>query len=221
VTGILFAAMFFALMLLFGALPAFVVSFVAAFCLFFFILNKRAIRIVCPYCAKYIETNTSWICGNKGCRNDRIDDFPFIYRCEHCGSYPKAYECHHCGELIFFSEDQQRTGFARCASAPATSEPVKDEHEIEIAKKKKVVQLSQLDLEKAKLDVELKGYKQTLEPQKPRGVRERLRSKVGSKTELDDEVRRLKTEADEEFLNDPVGREKRHRIIDDEARNLL
>jgi hypothetical protein len=123
--------------------------------------------------------------------------------------------------LIFFTEDRQETGYARCANVPVEPKPVEDEYETEAAKKKKGIQLTGLDLEKAKLDVELKGVKQTLEPPQPKSTRERLRSRVGSKTELEDEVRQLHAEVDEKHKDDPVEREKRHRIIDDEARKLL
>jgi hypothetical protein len=81
--------------------------------------------------------------------------------------------------------------------------------------------LAELSVKKAKIDVELHGYKETLEPPKMKTVGERLRGRVHSKTELDDEVRRLKAEADKEFADDPIEREKRYRQIEDEARELL
>jgi hypothetical protein len=97
----------------------------------------------------------------------------------------------------------------------------RDPYEDEIAKKKRVVELSELDVKKAKIDVELKGYKETLEPPKMKTVGERLRSRVHSKSELDAEVRRLKEEADKEFAGDEAGRAKRYLEIDAEARELL
>ena len=94
-------------------------------------------------------------------------------------------------------------------------------HEGEVAKKKREVELAELSVKKAKFEVELKGYKENLEPPKMKTVGERLRGRVHSKTELDDEVRRLKAEADKEFAGNELEREKRYRQIEDEARELL
>jgi hypothetical protein len=224
---VVFTFLFFVLSQVFGGFFGFIIAGGAAFCLFFFYLDKRAFGIVCPHCHQYIETNTPWICGNKDTphRNDQVDDFPFIYRCQHCGFIPKAYQCHHCFKLIFLSEDKQQTAFAKCADIPVKVPKPKpgkrDPYEDEIAKKKRVVELSELDVKKAKIDVELKGYKETLEPPKMKTVGERLRSRVHSKSELDAEVRRLKEEADKEFAGDEAGRAKRYLEIDAEARELL
>jgi hypothetical protein len=76
-------------------------------------------------------------------------------------------------------------------------------------------------VKKAELDVQLKGFKDILEPVKTKTLKERLRSGVFSKTELEDEVRRMKAEADEQFKNDPAGLKRRYMTIDDEATNLL
>src|SRR5579859_1036174 len=126
----------------------------------FLLLDKRAIYINCQHCGKIIETNTPWICGSKGCRNENVDDFPLIYRCEHCGYYPKAYVCHHtgCSKPIYLSKDEQGSGFARCANAPPPEKPkpVKDPHEAEVAKEKNEIEIIRLKVDKAKLSVELK-----------------------------------------------------------------
>jgi len=221
---VVFTFSFLVLTLALDGFFAFIIALIATGCLFFFYLDRRAIGIECPHCHQYIETNTPWICGNKDTphRNDRVDDFPFIYRCQHCGFIPKAYQCHHCFKLIFLSEDKQQTAFAKCADIPGKSEPVKsDPHDAEIAKKKMEVELTELSVKKAKFDVELKGYKETLEPTKIKTVGERLRSRVHSKSELDAEVRRLKEEADKEFVGDEAGCARRYLEIDAEARELL
>ena len=71
---------------------------VAFMCYFmFFILEKRPIKIWCPNCLKVVLSNTPWVCGFRGCKNENADDFPVVHRCEHCGAEPKAYKCHHCG----------------------------------------------------------------------------------------------------------------------------
>lgn len=224
ITIVCMAIVFLLLMIFTPILIAFGIALAVSFCLHFIFLDKRAIGIECPHCARYIETNTPWTCPNKGCRNDRVDDFPFIYRCEHCDYYPKGYECHHCRKPIYFSSDRQIAGIAKCANAPAESKPQrvkKDEHEGKLAKKQKDLQLTELDVKQAEQQVKLKGFKDILEPQKPKSVRERLRSRVGGKTELDDEVRKMEAEANEKFKDHPVELEKQLKVIRDEARELL
>jgi len=216
---------FFVLLPIVHPLVAVLVGGAAAFWLCFPVLEKRAIYIVCLSCGNTIETNTPWICGNKECghQNNRVDDFPFIKKCERCDTYPKAYQCHHCGKLIFFTKDEQKSGFARCANSPTpveTEKPPIDPHAVEVAKKVQDIQLKKLDVEEGKLDLELKGIKQTLEPPKQESVRARLRRRVSSKTELEDEVRKMHKEADEEFKDDPVRREQQHQLIDDEAKRM-
>src|ERR1039458_4944699 len=77
VTIVVFIPLVFMLMQLCEAWLAFTIALAVAFCLHFFVLDKRAIGIECPHCGKYIETNTPWICGYKQCRNENVDDFPF------------------------------------------------------------------------------------------------------------------------------------------------
>jgi hypothetical protein len=201
-----------------------VIVIAAAFSLYFFGLHKRAIGIECPSCGKYILTNTPWICGVCGAKNLRVDDFPFVGRCENkdCGVEPKAYQCHHCEKLIFFTPDRQRINYAKCVNLPVKSKPAGKGRRLDpAAELNEGIHITKLKVDKAKLDVELKGLNATLEPVKFKTIKERLRSGVMSKSELDDEVRRMKAEADEEFKNDPVGREKRYRQIEEEATGLL
>ncbi len=166
-----------------GGFLAFLIALVPVFLLFFYGLDKRAIGIKCPHCGQFIESNTPWICGNKDTphRNDQVDEFPFINHCQHCGFTPKAYQCHHCFKLIFLSEDKQVTAYAKCADIPAKvpkPKPIKkDPHEDAVAKKKRDVELAELEVKKAKIDVELKGYKETLEPPKSRTHKEAIEAK--------------------------------------------
>lgn len=87
----------------------------------FFVWEKRGIGIRCPGCGRFISTNTPWICGFCQKKNERVDEFPFVNRCEHCSAEPKAYQCHHrgCGKLVFLTADHLEDNFARCATAPA------------------------------------------------------------------------------------------------------
>ena len=121
VTIFLFMAVFFFLMVMLGGGIAFVVSTTVAFGLFFFVLDKRTVKILCNHCQKPIITNTPWVCGFCQKNNTTTDDFPFIHRCEHCGAEPKAYECHHCGQLIFLTEDEMKLNYARCVGAPVAA----------------------------------------------------------------------------------------------------
>jgi len=214
-TIIVFTPLVFVLMQLCEAWLAFTIALAVAFCLLFFVLDKRAIGIECPHCGKYIETNTPWTCGFKQCRNENVDDYPFIYRCEHCGAEPKAYKCHHsnCGELIFFTKDQLRINYAQCVNLPVKSKPVK--------KDKTAEKFSKQDAEKSDLKHELettllKGAineaKSKSEPVKLPTITDRYKKSVKD----EDEARRLKAAVDEEFKDDPVEREKRHRLIDQE-----
>ena len=107
---------------------ALMVDLVAGAVLFYWFcsfLNTRAIKMRCPNsdCRKVLMTNTPWVCGFKQCINERVDKFPFLNQCEHCGAEPKAYRCHHCGELIFLTEDQQELNYAVCLNSEIKPPP--------------------------------------------------------------------------------------------------
>jgi hypothetical protein len=109
-----------------------------------------------------LATNTPWICGYKQCKNERVDDFPFVYQCEHCGQIPKAYRCHHCKELIFFTDDEQDENYARRFIMPilAVSEIVPPDYTQEkIAKQFEEKNELQHKLEITKLEHEIKVVK--------------------------------------------------------------
>jgi hypothetical protein len=230
ISAAVFITLFLALTHFCDASDAFVVAIIGVLCLFIY-LNTRAVGIQCPHCKKYISTNTPWICGNKDTphRNDRFKDFPFIHQCQHCGFIPKAYECHHCFKLIFLSEDQQQTAYAKCADLPdraPTPRPVeKDPYEGEISKKKKEVELTELNLKKAKFDVELKGYKETLEPPKPKTQREITEESFSNFEDRNmsgaEIVRRKRAEVAEKFKDNPPELERQNRLIDQWARDHL
>jgi hypothetical protein len=196
-----------------------------AFCVFFFLLDKRAIAIRCPACDKYISTNTPWICGNKGCRNDQTDEFPFIHRCQHCGDSPKAYECHHCRDLIFFTDDQQEAGHAVCAND--SFEPAKNKkrqkHQEFIEKRKEQIELKELLVQEADVVNELKRRRDAAKPSAERHkppdeeLGEFLKKSMG----VEDAAKKWKAEVDEKFKDDPVEREKRHQMINDWVRRRM
>jgi hypothetical protein len=215
---VLFGILFFATNLF----VALAVSFATAFVLIFLVLDKRALAITCSHsdCAKPIMSNTPWVCGIRKCENYNVDEFSFVNRCEKCGAEPKAYQCHHCGQLIFFSADRQEINYARGINTPVAEDPDK-KHEDELTKTKRDIELAELALKKAQVEAAARQFSKTANPEKPKSVRDRLRSKVGSKTELDDEVMRLKAEIDEQFKDDPAERERRYLIVENEARKEL
>jgi hypothetical protein len=216
-----FIPAFFLLMQFLGGLLAFIIVFVVVFCLFFYGLDKRAIGMKCPHCGQYIESNTPWICGNKDAphRNDRVDEYPFINHCQHCGFTPKAYQCHHCFKLIFLSEDKQVTAFARCADISAESpkpEPVKKDEKTEAASElKKDIHVTELMVKKAELDVTLKTLNQNLAPPpKEKTAFEQLEEYYKGMMGNEDAAMKWHAAIDAEFPNDTVEREKRHRVVD-------
>ena len=203
-----------------------IIAIAVVFCLYFFFLKKRVVVIKCDGCGKIIETNTPWVCGECGAKNRRVYDYPFINRCgsKFCGYEPKAYLCHHvgCGKLNFLSNDKSEISAAKCINMPDKPKPViRDEHAEAVAKEQKNLKIAELKVQRAELEVKLKGFNETLEPPKPKSIKERLRSRVNSRIELDDEVRLLKAEADKKFPDNEFEREKMHRQIDDDAREFL
>src|SRR6267142_3516456 len=59
----------------------------------FAVLEKRAIKIMCPGCTQTIVSNTPWVCGFCRKNNMSVDDYPLVHRCEHCSAETKAYKC--------------------------------------------------------------------------------------------------------------------------------
>jgi len=229
-SGAAFAVLFFTLTPVLGELLALMIAFGSAFCLFFFYLSKRTIGIECPYCQNYIETNTPWICGVCGEHNLRTDDCPFIGRCQKCRAEPKAYQCHHkgCGELIFFTKDKQRFNFAKCVNIPVPKMPLRvkrDKDADGIAKQHKDIQITELNLKKAKLDLELKIVKQDLEPAKEMTEEEILQKSaerfMDRNTSGPKIVERWKAKNAEIYKDNPVELAKQNANADQWALNNL
>ncbi len=134
-----------------AALPAFAV---------YLYLESRLIVIECPSCEQDINTNTPWLCGYKGCRNEDGVGFPFIDECKHCHYPPKAYVCHHCNSVIYLTSDRQKEHAARRLDSPKPErvaeirDPAKDmtarhaeelrvaQHELAMAKVKKDIEIT-------------------------------------------------------------------------------
>ena len=118
--GGIFSFVFFAFNTVIVGLVALVVAAVV-----YFYLDSRVIFIKCPECHEGIDTSTPWQCGFKKCRNENVEEFPFIHECESCHYVPKAYQCHHCGELIYLTPDKQQIHAAKCLAAPVAPKPIK------------------------------------------------------------------------------------------------
>ena len=204
------------------------VAIAVLFYLYRAFLEKRAIKICCPHCLKYIRTNTPWMCGSCEKKNEHVDDFPFVNRCEHCGVEPKAYQCHHCEELIFFTKDKLRINYAICANFPVKikSEPArKDPVAGKIAEQNEAIRETEYKLRKAKLDLELKGVNEYLEPKKEMTQAEILSKSAQEFTDRHMSgpkiAERLKGENAEKFKNNPVELEKANLLVDQWVRNNL
>jgi hypothetical protein len=192
-----------------------VIAIAAMFCLYFFILDKRVIKMSCNHCHKTILTNTPWLCGVCGGKNCETDEFSFLNHCMHCKGKPKAYRCHHCGELIFLSEDEQKENYAESLRAPA---PVrKNEKETEAAKLAGDIEVKKLKVVDADLDLKLNEYKKKLEPEKGTSIEDKYRNLLRN----EDDAQRLRKAIDEEFKGDDYERERRHRIVDALMRRSL
>ncbi len=232
-----FIPMVFILQMFLPLLFADAIAIASIFCLFFYFLRKRTIVLQCPQCGNYIETNTPWKCGACGKTNLRVYDFPFVRHCENeqCRCEPKAYKCHHrgCGAFIFFSLDKSVLNCASSSTEPERAAPqaprvekkkvMSEEEQFarEVVKRQRNIKLKDLDVDEAVLDVKLQELNRTLKPQSLKSLKDRLRSGVFNKSELDDEVQKMKAEADKEFAGDEDARRRRHAVIDAEARDLL
>jgi hypothetical protein len=196
-----------------------------AYTLFFFILEKRAIAVECPHCSGYIETNTPWKCGNPKCQddNERVDDFPFVYHCQHCGVEQKAYECHHCEEIIYLSKDRLKTICATIIKPRQKSEPPPPKKDPDAEKRYKQQQEKsdlEHEVEIARLKAKLKEEQsKTAEPPPKKTAYEDLEEYFKSMMANEKAEREWRDIIDEQFKNDPVAREKAHRVVDQWMRN--
>jgi hypothetical protein len=210
----LFVVIFLVLMPILHPFFALVIGVIPAACLLFLLLDKRAIGIRCNRCLKYIATNTPWVCGFCQATNQRVDDFPFVYRCEHCGAEPKAYKCHHCGELVFLSEDRLGQNYARCVSTP-----VEDVSKVEISLQDREKRRMEHELLMTRLTAELNDAKRKVEPPKKVGPLEKLEedfsihhTRVMGAREI---ARREKAANAEKYKDDPAGLKDANDAVDD------
>lgn len=201
------------------------IALVPAFCLYFY-LEGRVIFIKCPHCRQDVDTNTPWLCGYKGCRNENVDhQHPFIHECEHCRFIPKAYVCHHCGEPIYLTSDRQKLHLAKSLGAPEPpraskldekaarhSEEILDlKHEVAVNTLKKQAE----DIQKQAASPVAKTPRQELE--------EKIRSVINQGMDREALACQFRAEADAEFAKDRDvhKRNQMYAAIEDAFRELL
>jgi len=126
----------------------------------FFVWEKRPIKMRCPHCRKLLLSNTPWICGFCGKKNEHVDKFPFVHKCEHCHAEPKAYRCHHrdCSGIMFLTEERVEDNCAIFANLPPAP-PVEDDIILHYKEKEKLMH----ELEITELAIKIDASKQRLE----------------------------------------------------------
>ena len=191
---------------------------------FFFVLQKRAISIECPHCHRHLNTNTPWVCGFKFCRNENVDDFPFMSRCEHCGIEPKAYRCHYkdCGKPIFFTNDEQDAIHAAFINPSSNLPPLPPRPKSPSRWERKAAQESeqlhdlQHELKVTKLRGDISEAKARIQPEKSEKelLWENLQKYLDRSIGAEEAGRKMKAIIDIQYANDPAGRERAYAIID-------
>jgi hypothetical protein len=217
---VVFIVLVFILQTFMYPLIADVIAIAIAYIVFFHILGKRAIAITCPRCNAYIETNTPWTCGNYSCRqdNERVDYYPFVYQCQHCGVEQKAYECPSCGDAIYLSKDRIKNICATIIKPRQKSETPPPKKDPEAEKRRKQQQEKsdlEHDVEIARLKAKLKEEQsKTAEPPPEKTAYEELEAYF-KKMMANEEAERLWRDIiDEKFKNDDVARAKAHLVVD-------
>jgi hypothetical protein len=172
---------------------------------FFFMWLDRAIKIRCPTCTETLLTNTPWICGFCHQANLKADEYPFVDKCEHCGSQPKAYKCHYkrCQKLIFLTQDNHEENYARCINSPSAPSPTEEKKRAYEDLKTDMqykIDIAYLEDSLKKLNERLNGPKiKTAFEQRREGFENDYSAVIGIK-ELAEQKRR---EAKERFKNHP------------------
>lgn len=182
----------------------------------FFILDKRGIKIRCPHCRKYLRTGTPWICGECQAKNQQIDEFPFVHRCEHCSAEPKAYRCHHCDEPIFLTEDTRKQN---CATSLGRGGDLSEKPEPESARYEREKQDLEHQILMTELAAKLDANKQRLEFAKHKNPSEEIEDSftkhfarhMGSR----EFARKQKAVNAEKYKDDPEGLKDADDTVDD------
>jgi hypothetical protein len=182
-------------------------------------LNARPIWIRCPHCKRKIATNTPWVCGACEAKNEHVDAFPVVNRCESCGVEPKAYQCHHedCGKLVFLTDDESLRNYAYCLNPSYDSK----EGKIDPTAYAKEKRWREYKISLAKLDIEIKGLDRQLgeDEKKPPSHAEKVEAswaKRKAQTITAAEIYRREKKANaENFKDDSEMRKKADEALDE------
>lgn len=223
ITFFIFIPLFFILTLLLDAWVAGVLAVLVGFCLYFYILDKRVICIKCPHCKKHVETNKPWRCEYKQCWNENVNEYPFIYQCEHCDYVPTSYKCHHCEGLIFFTRDEQKSSYAECVNVPgvvAAEMKKRNAHDEKVAGQVEEISDLRHILKKTELEktIEIEKNKPAVPPKaktREEIINEAMMNDISLGRSIYESEKRLKAEAAVKYANDPEGLAEMYRIIEE------
>ena len=209
----------FALLSIYFASPRFWIAWVAdavAIAVLFYLYrtfwDKRAVWIRCPNCRKMIATNTPWMCGSCSAKNEHVDDYPFVHRCESCEVEPRAYRCHHeeCEKLIFLTKDELVRNYAYCINPvfEARNEEVerdtfeqkkrRGEYRLHLAKLNKEVELAE--------QAEMEAYQKSQPPREKtpaEKIREHRDKRRGKAVAAAEHYRNERKSNAENYKDDP------------------
>ena len=202
-----------------------VVALLAAY-YFYVVWEKRPIRLKCKGCHKTITSSTPWICSTCKQVNTRVNDFPFVYKCERCGAEPKAYRCHHkeCGNMIFLTEDHDSTDFAyRVNSEAPVSESEKEDaarkSKLQTAEDQKQEMRQMIELKKS--EKELVDLHEQLEAKKKKTPEEILKNELETQSGWMEAAAKLKAKKAKELAGDAAAIKLMEKNIDTIARKHL
>lgn len=198
-----------------------IVAIVISYYVVFYILDTRAIKIQCPHCGKILKTNTPWVCGFCGVKNQNANEFPFVHRCEHCGAEQKAYKCHHgCTEPILLTDDADGSMPAYCAVAPVVDK-APEEAAREAVKRQIEKNILADEIEITKLTAELNERKNRLDLTKKKSIEEDFNSFRDPRLGAKEFAERKKAENAEKYKNNKDILDRENAIVDEWLRSKL
>lgn len=218
---ILFALLAVAISQLIPLLVAYVISAAIVFYIFKTFLNNRPLRITCDHCGKIILSNTPWVCGFKGCKNEQPNYFPFLYECEHCHAQPKAYRCHHkkCGKLIFLTEDHLTSNYAFCLNSP---DEITEENRSKTVKQREQQRQDTIhEIEMLELDKKLVKTLESMPDDKDKSPYKTLKRETASRLKWKEAGARMRKEISEKYKGDKATRTRQLLTLEEVLKQRL
>lgn len=137
------------------------------FTYFLYVLAEKVpIRIRCNGCKKVVLSNTPWI---GACTHQNKDSgiYSFLNRCGHegCGMEPKTYKCHHCGDLLYLTEDEDKSNVAVSLTIPPEPQILNErerttqQHDDAKLKKEREIELKKLEAQIKEIETRLSDPK--------------------------------------------------------------